>query len=207
VKPLSPQCKNISAFSGCTIMGDGHVALILDVISLAQRAHVVSEVQAQQAVTDSAARRDEAATDVETLLVCKIGEEGRGAIPLRAVDRLEEFARDKIEHTVGNDVVQYRDTILPLLDIASVLGYAPAADASNDTVQVVVYAHEGRMVGLVVDRIVDIVEHAIVVHQRAERLGLVGSLVVDGAVTDLLDIDQIVRAVAGWDTDREAVRA
>ncbi len=44
VKPLQKQLKGISAFSGATIMGDGKVALILDVLGLAQKANVVSGV-------------------------------------------------------------------------------------------------------------------------------------------------------------------
>ena len=45
VKPLGKQLKGIPTFAGATIMGDGQVALILDVLGLAQRANVVSEVR------------------------------------------------------------------------------------------------------------------------------------------------------------------
>jgi two-component system chemotaxis sensor kinase CheA len=206
VKPLSPQCKNINAFSGCTIMGDGHVALILDVIGIAQRARVVTGAHDHSARSDATTTSTTTDVATEALLVVRAGADNRCAIPLRAVDRLEEFARDKIEHTAGNDVVQYRDTILPLVDIASCVGYSPSLQRA-DTLQVVVHTEGARMVGFIVDEIVDIVEQVIAIHQRSERVGIVGSLVVDGSVTDLLDIHQIVQAVSGWDTDLEAVRA
>jgi two-component system chemotaxis sensor kinase CheA len=45
VKPLSKQLKGVSCFAGATIMGDGRVALILDVLGLAQMAKVVSELR------------------------------------------------------------------------------------------------------------------------------------------------------------------
>jgi two-component system chemotaxis sensor kinase CheA len=45
VKPLGSQVKDVPAFAGATIMGDGRVALILDVLGLAQRAKVVSEAR------------------------------------------------------------------------------------------------------------------------------------------------------------------
>ncbi|MCU1428761.1 MAG: two-component system, chemotaxis family, sensor kinase CheA [Actinomycetia bacterium] len=195
VKPLSPQLKSLSGFSGCTIMGDGHVALILDVLGLAQRAHVVSEVQEQQGVGDGTSHLADTREPTETLLILKVGHEGRAAVSLAAVDRLEEFKREDLERTAGRDVVQYRDTILPLVDIGASLGYAPT-DEYTDTVQVVVYSNAGRMIGFVADRIVDIVEQVITIQQKSDQPGIVGSLVVQGAVTDLLDIEEIVRSVA-----------
>jgi len=197
VKPLSPQLKDIGAFSGCTIMGDGQVALILDVLGLAQRANVVSTVQDQQATSDDSRRGADADSGTETLLVLQVGEEGRTAIPLSMVDRLEEFPRTALEHTAGREVVQYRDTILPLVDIGASLGYRSSVSA-DDNVQVVVYSSGGRMVGFVVERIVDIVDANTTVHQQADRAGIVGSIVVSGAVTDLLDVARIIESVAPW---------
>ena len=40
VKPLGKQLKGIKAFAGSTIMGDGRVALILDVLGIAQSSNV-----------------------------------------------------------------------------------------------------------------------------------------------------------------------
>jgi two-component system chemotaxis sensor kinase CheA len=187
-------------------MGDGSVALILDVLGLAQRAHVVSEVQAEHSVGDDATRATDAA-EMETLLVLQVGDDGRTAIPLSAVDRLEEFHRSALEHTAGQDVVQYRGSILPLVDIGSTLGYLPSTGEQTDTVQVVVYSQNGRMVGLVVDRIVDIVEQVATIHQASDRAGIVGSLVVQGAVTDLLDVSEIIQSVAPWYEQTEAEEA
>jgi two-component system chemotaxis sensor kinase CheA len=206
VKPLSPQLKGIGAFSGCTIMGDGQVALILDVLGLAQKAHVVSEVQEQQAVGDGSRSSGEGGKETETLLVLAVGDDGRTAIPLSAVDRLEEFKRTAIEHTAGRDVVQYRNTILPLVDIGATLGYMPSGE-TGDTIQVVVYSQHGRMVGFVVDRIVDIVEQVATVHQQSDRPGIVGSIVVQSSVTDLLDVHEIIQSVAPWYEQAEVEEA
>src|SRR5580698_2508768 len=45
VKPLRKQLKTVKTFAGSSIMGDGKVALILDVLGLAQRASVVTETR------------------------------------------------------------------------------------------------------------------------------------------------------------------
>ena len=193
VKPLSPQIKGIRTFAGCTIQGDGSVALILDAMGVAQRAKVVSEVR-EQAVSESRSRDEVTGEDAETLLVLQIGTSGRTAIPLSAVDRLEEFNRDLVETTAGRQVVQYRGTVLPLVDVCSVLGYESSYGEADGPLQVVVYSEGGRMVGLVVEKILDIVEEQVVLHQKAERYGIVGTTVVQGSVTDLLDAHDVIRS-------------
>jgi two-component system chemotaxis sensor kinase CheA len=173
-------------------MGDGKVALILDVLGIAQRAGVVSEVRDRGlAKSDELAegRRDER----QTLLLFAVGEAGRVAIPLALVARLEEFARAEVETAAGLDVVQYRGQIMPLLHLSHVMGGAPAM-TERDPIQVVVYTHEGRSIGLVVDRILDIVDEAVTIRRDGGRDGVLGSAVVQGKVTDLLDVRGVVQA-------------
>lgn len=58
-----------------------------------------------------------------------------------------------------------------------------------------VYSEGGRSVGLVVDRIVDIVEDAVAILRPATRAGVRGSAVIQGRVTDLLDVPDIIRGI------------
>jgi len=193
VKPLAPQLRNLDSYSGCTIMGDGRVALILDVTGLAHRSRVLS-AGAEHAAAESLGGPDDAMSDSSTLLVVKVGSEGRGALPLSLVDRLEEFDRASVERAGGQDVVQYRDSILPLVDLCGTLGYAPNYDANATQIQVVVFSRGSRMIGLVVDQILDIVHERNTVEQHGQRYGLRGSTVLQGLVTDLLDLEQIIAA-------------
>jgi two-component system chemotaxis sensor kinase CheA len=192
VKPLGKQIKGVSAFAGATIMGDGKVALILDVLGIAQRAGVVAEVRDRGlGKTDEQAldRRDER----QTLLLFAVGESGRVAIPLALVARLEEFARHEVETAAGSDVVQYRGQIMPLLHLSDVMGGTRATE-QRDPIQVVVYTHERRSIGLVVDRILDIVDESVSIRRDGGRNGVLGSAVVQGKVTDLLDVRGLVGA-------------
>jgi two-component system chemotaxis sensor kinase CheA len=192
VKPLGRQLKGIPTFAGATIMGDGRLALILDVLGLAQRARVVSEGRERAAV--SAVSSTDAYDDsTQSLVVLRVGKDGRVALPLSRVARLEEFERSRVERGSGLDVVQYRGEILPLVDVARALGTAPA-DEPPSLLQVVVHTEGGRSVGLVVDEIVDIVEEHVEVGAIAGRRGLLGSAVVQGRVTDLLDVPAVVAA-------------
>src|SRR4051794_4899150 len=121
VKPLDQQLKGISAFAGATIMGDGRIALILDVLGLAQKAHVISEARDKQLTEANDALAAQTLDLTETLLLVQVGDR-RVAVPLSLVARLEEFARSTIENANGRSVVQYRGDIMPLVNVAYSLG-------------------------------------------------------------------------------------
>jgi two-component system chemotaxis sensor kinase CheA len=191
VKPLGKQLKGLTVFAGATIMGDGKVALILDVLGIAQRANVVSEVR-DRSRAEAAHTKADATNDLQTLLLFRVGEFDRMAMPLSLVARLEEFQRSSIERSGDQEVVQYRNAILPLVSLSK---YFTGVDpAPADLRQVVVFAENGRSVGLVVDQILDIVSEHVVVQRRSSRAGILGSAVVQQRVTDLLDVHTIMRA-------------
>jgi two-component system chemotaxis sensor kinase CheA len=192
VKPLGKELKGLSAFAGATIMGDGKVALILDVLGIAQRANVISEVRDRNLV-ERAADADTKEIDKRTVLLFRVREDGRMAIPLSMVARLEEFPRERLEKSGGQYVVQYRGQILPLIDLCEAMGTG-ASESGEGPLQVVVYSEQGRSVGLIVDRILDIVEQTITDKPRAGRQGVLGSAVIAGKVTDLLDVHGIIRS-------------
>jgi two-component system chemotaxis sensor kinase CheA len=122
--------------------------------------------------------------------------EGRVAIPLSMVARLEEFPRTVVERAGTQEVMQYRGQIMPLVRLSEIIPSARDAEMPTDagSIQVVVYSEGKRAVGLIVDRIVDIVEERAVVESLAPRSGIVGSFVAQGHVTDLLHVPAIMRS-------------
>jgi two-component system chemotaxis sensor kinase CheA len=202
VKPLGKELKAISVFAGATIMGDGKVALILDVLGIAQRANVVSEVRDRTLA--EATRMVAAKTgEVEALLLFKVRENGRMAIPLSMVARLEEFSSDLIEQAGGQDVVQYRGEILRLVDLRRMLGGAPSNRGDERPLQVIVYSEGGKRVGFVVEQIVDIVEEQISARHTVSQSGILAAAVVHGKVTDLVDVHGVLRSVDPKFFDRQ----
>jgi two-component system chemotaxis sensor kinase CheA len=190
VKPLSQQLKGIPVYAGATIMGDGRVALILDVLGTAQRAHVVSEVRDRN-LADNASRQSQQQSACQTLLILEVGDR-RLALPISMVSRLEEIPRDSVEHADQQEVVQYRGQILPLLRLGQMLGISTSEDP-NAPLQVVVYREDGRSVGLVVDRIADIVESTVEVTKKTQSDCLLASAVIQQRVTDLLNLPALIR--------------
>jgi len=194
VKPLGKLLKGLTAFAGATIMGDGKVALILDVMGLAQRAHVISETRERASGAASAATSASESAK-RRLLLFSVGGGQRMAAALEEAARLEEFAADQIESSGQQRVVQYRDEILPLISLAEHFGYEEA-DAPGRGLSVVVVREGERSYGLVVERILDIVEQELKVQRRSQRAGLLGTAVIGGKVTDLLDTAAVVKRFA-----------
>ncbi len=196
VKPLGKQLKGISCFAGATIMGDGRVALILDVLGLAQKADIVSEVR-DKALSDkdSEIKLQGKAEDRQTLMLFRIGDRGRMAIPLSLVARLEEFPASDVEQAGSHEVVQYRGQIMPLIRLSQLLNYDSRYEEhdADALLQVVVYTDHQRSVGLIVDQILDIVDESVLLERGYERDGVLGAAVIGQRVTDLLDIQGLLQ--------------
>jgi two-component system chemotaxis sensor kinase CheA len=195
VKPLGKQLKGLDVYAGATIMGDGRVALILDVLGIGQRSGVLAESHEQARAASE--QKSQSGIEQQRLLLFRAGSFDRLAVPLSLVARLEEFPRNSIEHAGGCKVVQYRNRILPLVPLQAVLeAGAPDQDQTPDPVQVVVFNDGDRSVGLVVDQILDVAEEAVTVRQKSARKGLLGSAVVGKRVTDFLDLNHVIHAAA-----------
>ncbi|MDA8392081.1 MAG: chemotaxis protein CheA [Actinomycetota bacterium] len=189
VKPLRGQLKDVPVFAGATIMGDGRVALILDVAGIARRSEATGEGK-RPAADDSARLNVDSLR--QTLLVLATGERGRVAVSLEQVSRLEEFDISKIESAGNRDVVQYRGHLLPLIHLSDAMGI-PRSMTEEDLVAVVVVQVGEREVGVAVDGILDIVEQDVVFEEQLGRDGILGSAVVAGRATEVVELEALVR--------------
>lgn len=193
VKPLGREVKDISMFSGATIMGDGKVALILDVVGLAAAADIVNVGRQGDSGADVAQTgldTDDQVLDDRTLLLVDFDDDHRAAIPLSAIERLEEFDNDQIEDSGHQTVVQYRGSILPILDLGPTTGMGGSALDSGVRINSVVCNYNGISVGLAVGSILDIVSHA-EVHQAAG--GTIETAIINGHVTDVIDVESLLQ--------------
>ncbi len=129
VKPLSRQLKCLGEYAGTTIMGDGTVALILDVMGLAVAAGLAGESREQ---AHGALAKDDARDGLQTQTLLCGGSGGLAplCLPTSMVARLEKVATSSIEYANGRQVIQYRGDILPIIRLSEVFG-APTRDASQ----------------------------------------------------------------------------
>ena len=205
VKPMGKQFKGLPLYAGATIMGDGRVALILDVLGIGQTSGVFGE--SREIARDSKSQKAAAEKEKQRLLLFRAGSFDRLAIPLSLVSRLEEFPRSLIEKAGGGHVVQYRDQLLPLVPLSSVLEPDPSHPHTfSDPVQVIVFSDGTRSLGMIVDQILDVAEEAVSIRLKSSRKGILGSAVVASHVTDFLDLNEVIQAVRdSWQSDSTCI--
>ena len=197
VKPMSTKLRHIGMFSGNTILGDGAVIMIIDPNGIAQSLGTAAASQSEIADENAASR---ASSDVQltSLLVFRSGSSQPKAVPLALVTRLEEIAVDKIELSNGRHMVQYREQLMPLVEMEGV------TIRESGVQPILVFADDGRSMGLVVDEIIDIVEEQLSIEVASTREGVLGSAVVKGQATEVIDVGHFLpMAFADWFSRKE----
>jgi two-component system chemotaxis sensor kinase CheA len=193
VKPMSTKLRHIDMFSGNTILGDGAVIMIIDPNGIAKALGAAGS--ASQAVNDEGAfHHASSGEQLTSLLVFRAGTAQPKAVPLGLVTRLEEIAADKIELSNGRYMVQYRDQLMPLVQMEGV------AVQTIGSQPILVFADETRAMGLVVDEIIDIVEERLNIEVSGVRVdGILGSAVIKGQATEVIDVGHFLpMAFADW---------
>lgn len=181
VKPTSPVLRNLSVFSGNTILGDGSVIMILDPNGIA--GEVGEVVAADHIEAEEAQQQISSDQDRETLLLFKGGDDVPKAVPLALVARLEEIEGENIEFSNGKPITQYRGKLMPLIPVADNI----EVNAESGRQPVLVFTDGDRSMGLVVNEIIDIIEDRLSIELGSEKKGVFGSAIISGSATDIID--------------------
>ena len=191
VKPVAPILRHVTMFSGNTILGDGSVIMILDPNGIA-RGTGIGGGGDSKAISSSAADALHS-TDRTAMLLFRAGGEQKLAVPLGLVARLEDIPRDKIEVSCGAPVTQYRGKLMPLVALSDSL------DTEKPRQSVLVFNDGDRSMGLMVDEIIDVVEDRLNIELSGARPGLLGSAVIGGHATDVIDTGYwLTQAAQDW---------
>ncbi|MBL8837985.1 MAG: chemotaxis protein CheW [Alphaproteobacteria bacterium] len=189
VKPVAPILRDVSMFSGNTILGDGSVIMILDPNGIAT---AIGEAMGETEAAAAAASATSTSGERVALLLFRAGGDAPKAVPLALVSRLEEVEANSIEFSNGRPVVQYRGKLMPLVSVE------PGYDVKREGRQpVLVFADRQHSMGLLVDEIVDIVEDHLNVELVADRPGTLGTAIIAGKATDVIDTGHFVTMAFG----------
>ena len=197
VKPMSTKLRHIDMFSGNTILGDGAVIMIIDPNGIAKALGAAGS-SAHDMGDEAAGHHIGSGEQTTSLLVFRAGSSQPKAVPLGLVTRLEELPADKIEFSNGRYMVQYREQLMPLVAMEGV------TIASQGAQPILVFADDGRSMGLVVDEIIDIVEERLNIEVGGSSSGILGSAVIKGQATEVIDVGHFLpMAFADWFTRKE----
>lgn len=198
VKPVAKMLRGLELFSGNTILGDGSVIMILDPNGLARASGEVdvSEGKAAEAELEATSR---ARDDKTALLLFRAGDSTPKTVPLSLISRLENIRMADIERSGEKMLIQYRGTLMPLIPFNSEVKLEGETD-----IPVLVFSDKGYSMGIMVDQIVDITEEFIDVQTGVSQPGLLGSAIIAGKATDVVDIGYFLKASgAQWFKDHD----
>ena len=205
IKPLGRHLQQCKGYAGATIMGDGRIALILDVSNLARMARLTSIDGSDRAAEVARAAEDaiKAKKDKQSLLIFKSSETEHFAVPLNQVERIEKIKRTDIEDLGGKRVMKYRSGSLSLICVDDVAMVQPLAD--HDNLLVIVFTIAKRAVGLLAVGPIDAIEiTADIDDTTLSQPGIMGSIIIDQHTTMLVNVFEMVQSLfPQWFEERE----
>ena len=183
VKPVAPILKHLDIFSGNTILGDGSVIMILDPNGVASTANTGTSEHEASGAEEIQSAEAKVNDDRESMLMFLAGSKNPKAVPLSLVARLEDIPIEDIEDSDGRYVVQYRGALMPI-----VLAHSGMELVKEGRQQILVFTDREYTMGLAVDEILDIVEEHLDIKLASETEGVVGSAVIDGKASEVIDV-------------------
>ncbi len=191
VKPLGPVFKGIPHFAGATILGDGRLALILDIDGMANDSRLVAKIRARD--LNAGFVEDQSKENLIPMLLFDLPGLKWVAIPLEAVDRLEIFPASSVQRNGRREVVHYGDGIMHLLRLNEYVDGADPAPAPTDApLPVIAHYVNNLPVGLVVSKVHDIIHVPKITHEsNALQRGLMGYVLMNEIVISVVDLKGI----------------
>jgi two-component system chemotaxis sensor kinase CheA len=193
VKKMAKQLQHSkSIFQGATLIGDGEMALILDLENLAMSCEIeINETEDEDFFSNEEASSSEG---VDEYLQFSLRSRDGLAIKLSSIDRLEEVRRDAINYTGNIPVIRYRGDFLPIVDLDYCLDFSKDVDLeSNEIFKVLVIGNGEYQVGFVVKEINDIsISDESIDTLIRDREGLLGTTYISGKTINVIDEKYII---------------
>ncbi len=189
IKPLGRHLKKYKSFAGATIMGDGKVALVLDILNLAQIAGLSTIAESKQLIKKGQKAVDNTG-ERESLVIFKNLETEFFAAPFESIERIERLPLSSIELAGNRKVVQYRGGTLPLFELSQIIDVSPLPKKERQ--EVIVFRVKDQEFGLMMTPPVDTLEVSLDIDEiTLKQKGVKGSMVINNHTTLMLDIPEM----------------
>ena len=192
IKPLGELLRDMSKFAGATIMGNGDVALILDVDGIARKSGLVERLDLNPI------RQDEIYIphyeEMISALLFEIPGLHKIALPLDAIDHIVKLDIAQIQKNGNREVVYFNDQLMNLVRLNHyVSGSSKGVDQRVSGVPVLICRYRGGLYGLIVKQVTDIIEVPAKLHELATpQKGLTGSIIYNDQVINVLDLEEVL---------------
>ncbi len=194
VKPLGKHLKECHNYAGATILGDGHVAMILDIAHIRDSAILRSvHEQLESQYTKKEVIQQKA--DVYSYLLFRNNEKELFAVPMDLIARIEKVATENIKRVGPRKAIKYRGDTLIILDITDVADIQPIDQ--KDEYSIIVFEAGGVEMGLMVAKVLDIISYGGAIDDHSyKQPGIMGSAVIEDRITMLVDLYMVAQILA-----------
>lgn len=195
VKPLGRHLRTVPYYSGATLLGQGEIALILDPTAMAQ-----GRIQAtQKALGSSKALETTEHAKSSRVLVFQAGGAEPLAVPLGKVLRVESVDAEDIERIGAVDCLRKKhDSTIRLVQFSDLLPLS-APEARGERFFIIVPRPPYDTVGFIATKILDSIDlpDTQIEQGALSTQGLLGSAVILGRLTLVIDMPSILEMLAG----------
>lgn len=190
VKPMHPSLKHLRCLSGATVMGDGQVALILDIEGIAKHAGLSSD--GMQRAAESAKRNlDEVQADAHHMLLFRYGAKEQFALALPLIKRIEPIKAAHIESIADKEFITVDGIPTAILRLDKLIKVGPMQERKD--LFLLLPKHTRKPCGLLVSEVIDIDGTTGDVNTAAHREdGVLGTAIVREHLTLFPDLYRLI---------------
>lgn len=192
IKPLGDLLRDMSNFAGATIMGNGEVALILDVDGIARQSGLIERLQTNPIRQEE--RYVAPVVEMISVLLFEIPGLHKIALPLDAIDHIIKLDSAEIQQNGNREVVYFNEQLMDLVRLDKyVSGGLREAQAHHARAPVLTCQYRDRLYGLVVKQVTDIIEVPAKLHELSTpQRGLNGCIIYNDQVINVLDLEEVL---------------
>ncbi len=201
VKPMHPALKSLSCYSGATVMGDGKVALILDVDGISKHACVELDGNTKEAFANDDNAKEK---ETHTVLLFKNGEKEQFAIPLPLIRRIERIKTSRMEQVGEKRFITVDGVSTLVVNLDHVLNVSPCIE--NKEMYLLLPKHINKPFGILISDLLDIAESSMHLNEETYvEEGLLGSSIINDHLTLFIDIYKIIeKAEPAWFSEKRS---
>jgi two-component system chemotaxis sensor kinase CheA len=191
VKSIPRFFKQSQCYSGTTIMGDGSVALILDINGITSKSNLQFTDQKAQAKADEKASNT-AESEVQSLLMFENAKDEIFALNLDLIKRIEKLSVEDIEKVGEKEYIEHEGNSLRVIRMEEFLPVRSPEEESKDLYVIIPHLVENP-IGIIAHKIIDAVDIDTQIDtQNIVAKGLIGSALLENQIVLFPDIYEIV---------------
>ncbi|PCJ18032.1 MAG: hypothetical protein COB02_11940 [Candidatus Cloacimonadota bacterium] len=191
VKPISEFLNFNHLYSGASILGDGDVALIIDILEIAKQENVtITKTEPIINIIDDSSSK----YTQQDLLLFNNSNEEQFAIPVCNIKRIQALEPNMVQHVGDKEYVELDNQTLSIIRLENLLNIQAPIDSDSEE-NILIFNDDNDKSCLVIHKIIDSLQIKYILDQDLASTGISGSLLIDKKLTLLLNYKELLKMV------------